>query len=160
MSKFLSPTLRATLRLWSFGFFQIPLLFHTKPRVLEIDDNHVVVKIPLTRKTKNHYRTMYFGALAIGADTAIGLLAVHWMDKKKPNTLKLVFKNFHAEFLKRPDGDVHFICEEGNKVKALVEKALATGERQTEEIHGYATVPSVSGAMPVARFSLGLSLKG
>lgn len=155
----LPPNLVATARLRGVGFLQIPMLFFVRPTVVECNDERVVVKIPLGRRSKNHLGSMYFGAIAVGADTAVGLLAVRWMQKKKTKRVVLVFKDFHVDFLKRAEGDVHFVCEEGLRIRDQMEKVLANGERVTQAIHGYAIVPSVSTTEPVAKFSLGLSLK-
>lgn len=155
----LPETLVATAKLKGFGLFKVPMIFWVKPSVVALNENKIVVKIPLCRRTKNHLNSMYFGALAVGADAAIGLLAMNVLKQKKARGVQLVFKDFKANFLKRPTGDVHFICEEGEKIQAQVEKTMASGERVTEEIKGYAIVPSISTTEPVCEFSLGLSLK-
>jgi acyl-coenzyme A thioesterase PaaI-like protein len=149
---------KANIWLNTFGFLKIPLMFFVRPSTLELTDSIAVIKIPLTRRSKNHLNSMYFGAIAIGADAVIGLLAMSLIRKKKGTRIQLVFKNFQADFLKRAEGDVHFVCEEGEKISRLIENALRTGERVTEVIHGYAIVPQVS-SEKVAEFSLGLSLK-
>lgn len=154
----LSPEWKATAWLTGFGLFKIPLMFFVRPVALELTDTTAVIKIPLTRRSKNHLNAMYFGAIAIGADAVIGLLAMSIMKNKKTSRMSLVFKNFQADFLKRPEGDVHFVCEEGDKIRRQIETAIRTGERVTEVIHGYAIVPKVS-SEKVAEFSLGLSLK-
>src|SRR4051812_37497364 len=104
-------TLRETLVLRSFGFFKIPLLFFVSPSVVELTDEKCVVKIPLNRRTRNHLGSMYFGTLAIGADCAGGLIAMRLIQAEKAK-VSLVFKDFKAEFLKRPEGDVHFTSED------------------------------------------------
>jgi hypothetical protein len=71
----------------------------------------------------------------------------------------LIFKDFHADFLKRAEGDVRFTCEQGREIRALVRKALASGERESLPVHVTATVPSKLGDEPVAQFTLTLSLK-
>ena len=71
---------------------------------------------------------MYFGVLAVGADVTGGFLA---MDPiiKSGRKVALIFKDFKADFLKRPEGDVHFICNDGHEIKSLVKKAIETGDR-------------------------------
>jgi hypothetical protein len=73
--------------------------------------------------------------------------------------MDLIFKDFHAEFLKRPEGDVHFSCEEGREINDLVAKARKSGERESLPVHITARVPSKLGEEPVARFILTLSVK-
>ncbi|MBI3544575.1 MAG: DUF4442 domain-containing protein [Deltaproteobacteria bacterium] len=150
--------LRETLFLRSFGLLKIPMIFFVRPRVLELSNERVEIKIPLTYNTKNHLSSMYFGALSVGADCAGGILAMK-LGRERSKKFSLAFKDFHADFLKRADGDVHFVCDEGAKVKALIDQAAASGERQNMPVQVTATVPSKYGDEPVARFTLTLSVK-
>ena len=70
-----------------------------------------------------------------------------------------IFKDFSAQFLKRADGDVHFVCEQSQRVAQLVAKAKASSERVSEEFQSYAIVPSKSATEKVATFNITLSLK-
>lgn len=149
--------LRDTFLLRAFGV-KIPLLFFTTPSVVELTDERCEIKIPLNRRTKNHLGSMYFGALSIGADCAGGMIALQ-MIQRTGTPVSLIFKDFHAEFLKRAEGDVHFSCENGVEIAALVKRTVETGERQNLPVHVIATVPNKLGIEPVARFVLTLSLK-
>ena len=55
---------------------------------------------------------MYFGVLSVGADITGGFLAMKYIRASK-SKISLIFKDFHADFLKRAEGDVHFLCSEG-----------------------------------------------
>lgn len=149
---------KGTLILRTFGFLKIPLLFYVSPTVLEISEERCVVRIKLNRRTRNHLKSMYFGVLATGADCAGGLIAMRQI-QSEGNTVSLVFKDFHADFLKRAEGDVLFTCEEGIAIRQLVQKAIQSGERENMPVHVTATVPSRLGNEPVAQFVLTLSLK-
>lgn len=145
----------AFLRLVSL---RIPALLFVGPRVLELDGGGCAVKIPLDLRTKNHLGSMYVGVLCAGADLASGLNAA-WLIFRKHRKVKLSFKNLNADFLKRADGDVVFRSRDGTKIREAVERADATGERVTVPIDVVATVPEKYGDEPVARFTMGLSLK-
>ena len=141
----------------SFGLMRIPLIFFCRPKVVSISDTKLEVKIKLNRRTKNHLNSMYFGVLSVGADVTGGFLAMKLI-RNNQSRISLIFKDFHADFLKRAEGDVHFICEDGLAIKNLVEVAEQTGERQNFPLHITATVPSISNES-VAEFILTLSLK-
>lgn len=151
-------TLQATALLRGVSFFRIPLLFSVKPTVIFIDENRAEVKIPLRRWTKNHLGSMYFGALAIGADAVVGILALYHIEKHPDATIHLSFKDFQADFLKRPMGDVHFICEYGKQMSAFVQKVIQSGERLNLSVPAMAIVPKENNQI-VAKFHLTLSLK-
>lgn len=152
-------SVKATAMLHSFGLMKVPLLSSVLPVVMDLDNNHAVLKIPLYRRTKNHLGSMYFGALAIGADCVVGLLAMHYIRKKKVKGLHFSFKDFKADFLKRPMGDVHFICHAGKEIGALIDEAVKTGERMNLTVPAHAVVPSIDQNDPVAKFELTISIK-
>lgn len=151
-------SVRMTLTLQTFAFLKIPVLAFTTPVVIELNEKRCEVKIPLVRRNMNHLRSMYFAVLAAGADCACGLAA--WkMISDGGQKIDLIFKDFQAEFLKRADGDVHFVCDEVPAIQRLVEKAAASGERENLAVQVRALVPSKYGDEPVAKFRLTLSLK-
>ncbi len=153
----LSPKTKANWQLKLFGLFKIPLIYFCKPKIIHIDQSSLEVRIRLTRRTRNHLNSMYFGALSVGADITGGFLAmIQIRESRAP--VALIFKDFKADFLKRAEGDVHFICNDGDAITKLVKKAVETGERESMPVHITATVPSKSDD-PVAKFILTLSLK-
>lgn len=150
--------LKETAMVQLLGITRIPALFFFGPRVVRVDEDGCEVLIPLGYRTKNHVGSMYFAVLAAGADLAGGLnafVAIRTRHKK----VNLIFKDFRAEFLKRADGDVHFTTRQGREISDAVAKADETGERITLPVDIIATVPSKYGDEPVARFTVGLSLK-
>lgn len=154
----MDPRLKETFFLRSFGWLKVPLIFFCSPSVAEISDERVAVRIPLRRRTMNHLRSLYFGTLCVGADVAGGLIAMRLI-QQAGNRVSLVFKDFQAEFLKRAEGDTLFTCADGAAIRACVERAMASGERENIPVHVVATVPSKFGDEPVAKFVLTLSLK-
>lgn len=145
------------LKIKAFTLFKVPLIGSCSPKIIDISKERVEIKIPHKRKTKNHVNSIYFGALAIGADMSIGLLATHHIDLSGQR-ITLLFKDFKINFLKRAMGDAHFICEEGNLIEELVQKTIQTKDRQNKTIKGYAVCPQISDEK-VCEFELTLSLK-
>jgi hypothetical protein len=149
---------KATMFIRAFGLLKVPLIWYVRPSVLELNEQRVVIKIPLRWRTKNHLQSMYFGSLAIGADIAGGILAI-MMVRQAGKAVSFVFKDIKGEFLKRPEADTLFTCEDGPAIKKLVERTIHSSERQNETVTIVATCPEKSGSEPVARFQLTLSLK-
>ena len=140
-----------------FGLLRIPLIFYCRPKVVSISDTRLEVKIRFNRRTKNHLNSMYFGVLSVGADVTGGFLAMKMIQSSRKN-ISLIFKDFHADFLKRAEGDVHFICEDGLAIQNLIEVTKQSDERQNMPVYITATVPKISNEI-VAKFKLTLSLK-
>ena len=150
--------LKANLGLLALTLRKVPLIAFTGPRYVELSTTKAVIKIPLGYRTRNHLGSMYFGALAVGADLVVGGLAWNLI-KQRGAPINLIFKDFNAEYLKRAEDDVFFICDEGARINALISRAVATQERVNETIPAYAVVPTKFGNEAVARFQLTLSLK-
>lgn len=154
----ISKQVKATWYLRYFGWKKVPLIFYCRPSVVELSREKAIVKIPFKRRNKNHLKSMYFGVLAVGADVAGGLLAMDQIRRSKKK-ISLVFKDFRADFLKRPEGDTLFTCNDGFAIEKLVQEAIETGERVNIPLKITATVPTIFGDEPVADFVLTLSLK-
>ncbi len=138
---------------------KIPMLFFVSPKVIKMNEQETIVKIPLNWKTKNHLGSMYFGVLAVGAD-AVGGLAAMKQIKLSGKKVHLSFKNFKADFLKRPEADTLFVNTQGQEIRDFVTKVIKNpGERMNFPLEILATCPSKLGEEPVARFELTLSLK-
>ena len=140
-----------------FGLTKVPMIWYCRPKVIEHTEEKIEIKIPLKRRTKNHLGSMYFGVLAVGADITGGFLAMDPI-QESGRKIALIFKDFKADFLKRPEGDVHFICNDGLAIKELVDKVANSTERHNYKLNIEAVVPSISSEV-VAKFELTLSLK-
>lgn len=139
------------------SFFKVPLLFATSPKVIQLDDKATTVYIPLKRKNKNHLGSMYFGALAMGAELSVALMAIKGTNESK-HKVSFIFKDFSAQFLQRGDKGVYFTCEESKGVKALVAKAEKSSERVEKEFKGFAYIDQKT-KEPILTYTLTLSLK-
>jgi len=123
-----------------------------------LDQSQCIIRIPLRQRTQNHLKSLYFGVLAVGADLASGLLAMH-MISRSSHKISLVFKDIQADFLKRVDADAIFTCTDGEKIDALIQKVVDSGERHHQSINIQVTAPDKYGDEILANFTLTLSLK-
>lgn len=119
--------------LFLLGFFKIPIIGFVRPKLISIDDKRVHVRINLRRRTKNHLNSMYFGALAVGADVAGGIHAFYFAEKSGAK-VSFAFKSMKADFIKRPESAVDFESVDGELVKAAMEKSKSSSERVNQII--------------------------
>lgn len=119
--------------LFLLGFVKIPIIGFVKPRLVTLDEERASVTIRLRRRSKNHLNSMYFGALAVGADVAAGLHAFYFAEKMGKK-VSFAFKGMKAEFLMRAESDIEFISEDGAKVSDAMNRSLESGERINEPI--------------------------
>ncbi len=150
--------LRFKFFLWYFCRFKVPLLGYLRPKIICLKDESLIIRIPLCRRSKNHLHSMYFAALAAGADLAAGLYGFYF-SKLMDVPVSLAFKSFQAQFLKRAEDDVYFICEQGERVKTMIEESLASQKRINQSIHVQGFVNYPENPELVAEFTLELSIK-
>ncbi|EEZ96120.1 conserved hypothetical protein [Legionella longbeachae D-4968] len=134
------------------------MIGYLKPRIIKLNNTEIVIRLPLKRRSRNHLNSMYFGALSVGADLAGGLHGFYHATQKQCQ-ISLAFKSFQAQFLRRPESDVYFVCSEGALVETMIQESKNSGERVTKPIHikaftDYPTLQEV-----VADFILELSIK-
>lgn len=144
--------------LWYFGLTQVRLIHYCRPKIVDVNKDGVTLFMPLDRRTRNHVRSMYIGAMVVGVDMVTGFTALLKIRESKRNVI-LIFKDLKANFLKRAEGDIHYICSEGKAIAAAVEEAIRTGERVNLPVPVIATVPDKFGGEPVAEFIITLSMK-
>lgn len=142
--------------LFWFGLFKIPMIRFARPKVVEINDDRCVIRIPFRRRTKNHLGGIYIAAYTIGADLAAGFLAFYLIKKYKLKA-SIAFKSMTATYHKRAEEAVYFTCDAGSQVLAMIEKSKATGERQNEMVSIPVTVESETES--VSDIEIELSLK-
>jgi hypothetical protein len=154
MSNF--PTLsKMQWNIWLFGLLKIPMIAYCRPKIITWNQETVVIRIRRSRRTNNHLKSMYFGALMVGADLAAGMHAFAFTVSEKKK-ISLAFKSCNAQFLKRPETDVFFEADAGE----IVRKMIAESETRNERVNGIIPVriKDTSGE-EVALVDMELSLK-
>lgn len=137
------------------GIVKIPIISFVKPKLLVLNSDSVKVKIKLRRRTKNHLSSMYFGALAVGADVTAGLHAYYFAEQSGVK-VSFAFKSVQADFLKRATSDVIFESNEGKSVEEVFNEALKTKER----INRFVNVSALNTEQEeVATFKMEISVK-
>ena len=116
------------------GMFKISMVGFVRPKLLLVDDTRVKVRIKLRRKTRNHLQSMYFGALAVGADIAGGIHAFYFAEISG-SKVSFAFKGMQAEFIQRAESHIIFESNEGKLVSDAILKSKLSGERVNESIN-------------------------
>ena len=141
-----------------FAWRYIPLIGFCSPKIIRMDEKTVEVTMPHKWRTKNHLGSIYFGALAIGADLA-GAFLVFTKAKARGVNANFAFKDVEGKFLKRPEGRVHFISHDGDVIDQMLDESIATGERVNRPVSVIVTCPEKNGDDVMASFTLTLSIK-
>lgn len=154
MPKSHQPTLRRMKwMLFLLGRLKIPMIGFVRPRIMEMDDQKVKIRIRLSRRTRNHLGSIYFGALAVGADLAGAIHSVYFTGGKE---MSMAFKSMQAEFVKRAEGDVFFESKDGKLISQTIEESRQTRERVNRMVE--VTAKNIKGEL-VAHFKMEISIK-
>ncbi len=141
--------------LFLLAHFKIPIIGFLRPKLMFLNEESVRVRIKLNRRSKNHLKSMYFGALAVGADVAGGIHAFYFA-QKHGKKVSFAFKSMHASFLKRAETDVVFVCDQGAKIEEIILESLET---QTRINHHVVVRAFNSQQEEVAVFTMEISVK-
>jgi hypothetical protein len=114
--------------IWLFGLVKIPMIAYCRPKIITWNEETVVIRIRRSRRTNNHLKSMYFGALMVGADLAAGMHAFAFTVSAKKK-ISLAFKSCSAQFLKRPETDVFFEANAGDIVRNMIAESEIKKER-------------------------------
>jgi acyl-coenzyme A thioesterase PaaI-like protein len=137
------------------GLLKIPLIGYLRPKLILLNDESAHVRIRFRRRSKNHLNSMYFGALAVGADVAGGIHAFYFAGKWNKK-VSFAFKSMQAEFLKRAESDTVFECNAGREIERIVLESFQTQERINHKVR--VDAKNTAGEL-VAVFDMEISVK-
>ncbi len=125
-------------RLKLFLLQRMPMGFFSALRVDRIDDVGATVSLPFNTITKNPFKSLYFGAQAMAAEFATGILAMNAvMESNKPISM-LVF-DMEAHFRKKAITRVSFNCEQTQEIVEAIKHTVETGEGVTVKVKSVGT---------------------
>jgi len=122
-------SMKHPVKLRVFLFLKLPAAFMAGVRIKEMDEHRCLVTIPYKWLSQNPFRSTYFACLAMAAEMSTGALAMAHLYKRQPPVSMLVTK-LSAEYYKKAVGRTTFTCEDGDRLNAAIEKAIASGEGQ------------------------------
>lgn len=106
---------------------KLPMGFIAGLRVKSISAEKCEISVPYKWLNKNPFRSTYFAVLSMAAEMSSGMISMMGTFKSKPSVAVLVTR-IEADFQKKATGITTFTCNEGKKIRAAIEEAVATGE--------------------------------
>jgi acyl-coenzyme A thioesterase PaaI-like protein len=144
--------------LFQLAVGRVPMMRYVRPRLVELSAQRVVVRVDLSRRTRNLHESMFLGAFSVAADCIAGVFPVRFMFETGHRVPPIV-KSTSAQFYKRVSSYAHFTCTQGEELTRVCSEAALTGQRLEVPIDVVVTAPKEFGDEPVARISLLLSIK-
>ena len=131
-SKFIK-IMKSPLKMGFFMFTKLPAAYFSGVRVKEITPAFAEVSIPFKWFSQNPFKSTYFACQSMAAEMSTGLLAMMYIYERTPSVSMLVL-HVNGSFHKKATGITTFRCDEGEKIKAAIEQAVATGEGVTVDV--------------------------
>lgn len=113
-----------------YNFFKLPSAFWCGVRASAINEKECLATVKYRWFNQNPFNSMYFAVQAMAAEFTTGVLVMYHINKSKANISMLVAQN-KAVFTKKAVGRIYFKCNQGIKVKEIIEKAIISKEGQT-----------------------------
>ena len=108
---------------------KLPAAWLMGVRVKKVDAQTSVVSVKHRWINQNPFKSMFWAVQGMAAELATGALVIGYAQSSGKKISTLVASN-NAIFTKKATGRIHFVCEEGDKIKATIDRALATGKGQ------------------------------
>jgi hypothetical protein len=113
-----------------FLLTRLPAAFFSGVRLKQATEEQCIATVPYKWFSQNPFRSTYFACLAMAGELTTGALAMTHVYKRSPAVSMLIVK-MEANYFKKATGLTTFTCNDGLRIKELVEKAIATGEAQS-----------------------------
>lgn len=110
-------------------FFKLPSAYWAGVRVKEIVHNQCRVQVRHKWFNQNPFKSMYFAVQAMAAELSTGALVMKYI-KESNKKVSMLVAHTNGTYTKKATGVITFTCNDGEKVKDALAKAIATGEGQ------------------------------
>ncbi len=117
-------------KLNTFMFFKLPSAYWSGVRVKTISSTICETTVKYKWFNQNPFKSMYFAVQAMAAEFTTGALVMFQIKQSGKNISMLVAQN-KAVFTKKATGRITFICNQGDLIASVIQKAIETNEGQT-----------------------------
>ncbi|MDZ7614871.1 MAG: DUF4442 domain-containing protein [Flavobacteriaceae bacterium] len=113
-----------------FLLFKLPSAYFSGIRVTEMNEQQAIARVKHQWINQNPFRSLYWATQGMASELVTGVLLMVHISNSNKNISMLVTAQT-GEFFKKATGRISFICEEGDKINAVIQKAIESGEGQT-----------------------------
>ena len=117
-----------------FLFFKIPIAWVAGLKLKSISAHRCEISVNLSLWSQNPFRSMFWAVQGMAAEFTTGFLCMTKIKASGKKISMLVLEQ-NGKFTKKAVGKITFICEEGDQIESVIQKAIETGEGQTLKLH-------------------------
>jgi hypothetical protein len=114
---------------WYISFFQLlklPAAKFVGVKVKSINEHKAEVTLPYRWSSKNPFQSIYFAALCAASEFSTGLLVLVGIEKH--GNFSMLVRKFEAEFVKKANTKITFICEDNVQLQEKIDSSHLTKE--------------------------------
>lgn len=115
-------------------FFKIPIAWVAGLRLKSFSDEKCEVKVKLSFWSQNPFKSMFWAVQGMAAEFTTGFLCMDKVQKSGQRISMLVLEQ-NGKFTKKAKGRITFVCEDGDKIDAVIQQAIETKEGQTLKLY-------------------------
>lgn len=116
-----------------YTLFKLPSAFFCGVRTNYFDDQKCVVSVKHRWINQNPFKSLFWAVQGMAAELSTGVLVMNKIQASGKRISMLVISN-KASYYKKATGKIVFECLDGEKIDAIIQEAIATGEGQTVEL--------------------------
>ncbi len=113
-----------------FLLFKLPSAYFSGIRVRSITNQEAMATVKHQWINQNPFKSLYWATQGMASELVTGILVMKQIDESGKKISMLVTQQ-KGTFTKKATGKITFICKDGDKIKAAIDKTIATGEGQT-----------------------------
>ena len=112
-----------------FLLAKLPSAYMCGVRLRSITEQQSTTSVKFRWINQNPFGSMFWAVQGMAAELSTGILVMQKIKASGKNISMLVASN-NAEFTKKAKGRINFVCNDGEKLDAVIQKAIETGEGQ------------------------------
>jgi Domain of unknown function (DUF4442) len=116
-------------RLNFYLFFKLPAAWFMGVRLLSVNREKGVVRLPYSWFSQNPFKSIYFAAQCGAAELSTGVLALTAIEGR-PKVSMLIVK-IEGEFFKKANKTLLFTCEDGAAIHQVIEAVIQENTPKT-----------------------------
>ena len=121
-----------------FLLWKLPAAWFIGLRLVQVSENQCVIALPISWRSQNPFRSIYFAAQCAAGEMSTGLLALIHLDGQPP--VSMLVTEVNSSYSKKAAGRTHFTCNEGQKMAETIRRAVETGEPQMVRMESIGTL--------------------
>lgn len=114
--------------------FKIPIAWIAGLRLKSFSNQKCEISVKLSRFSQNPFRSMFWAVQGMAAELTTGFMCMKQVQDSGHKISMLVLEQ-NGKFTKKAVGKITFVCDEGNEIQQVIQRAIESREGQTLKLY-------------------------